>query len=200
MFELFHFLFQKITECGGPLKPEVVQSTGFGSTYPASSVLILGEEDGTLDSGKENYWLAENYKTTGQGFALKLDICKRSIAGIQLKNIGGHRRTYRATKEYNVSGSLRKDGPWKLLVQGQLNDTRDKHAPLVNFTFEEPAEIQFLRFELVSYWGYSGGGLQYFAAIPATTKFSSNSTSKEEKYDKHSLSLIIHMCLPDRKN
>ena len=69
-------------------------------------------------------------------------------------------------------------GPWRLLVQGQLNDTRNKHASLVNFTFEEPVEIQFLRFDLVSYWGHIGGGLQYFAAIPAATKTSSYSTSE----------------------
>merc|ERR1712192_312558 len=42
-------------------------------------------------------------------------------------------------------------------------------ASLLNFTFEEAVEIQFLKFDLISYWGGSGGGLQYFAAIPATS-------------------------------
>ena len=99
----------------------------------------------------------------------------RNVFLIKEKYLSSH---CRATKEYNVSGSLRKDGPWKLLVQDQLNDTRGKPATLVNFTFEEPAEIQFLRFDLVSYWGDFGGGLQYFAAIPATTETSSYSTSE----------------------
>jgi len=53
-------------------------------------------------------------------------------------------------------------------VEHHLPDTRGKPAPLLNYTFKEPVEIQFLRFELVSYWGIQGGGLQYFAAVPAT--------------------------------
>ena len=114
-----------------------------------------------------------------------MDICKRRVIGVQLKNKGKGLHSNRATKEFNVSGSLRKDGPWKLLVQGQLNDTRGKHASLVNFTFEEPAEIQFIRFDLVSYWGLIGGGLQYFAAIPVTAKMTSNYTSKEEPWVLH---------------
>ena len=32
----------------------------------------------------------------------------------------------------------------------------------------DPVELKYLRFELVSYWGTLGGGLQYFAAIPAS--------------------------------
>ena len=32
---------------------------------------------------------------------------------------------------------------------------------LLNFTFDQPAEVQFLKFDLVSFWG-TGGGLQYF--------------------------------------
>ena len=156
----------------------MAQSTSFSNNYPASSVLILGEEDMLLGRGKYNFWLAEyRQTTTGQGFTIKLDICKRMIVGVQLKNKGEGARPNWGTKEFKVSGSLDKKGPWQPLVQSQLNDTRGKPAFLVNFTFEEPAEIQFLRFELVSYWGY-GGGLQYFAAIPATAKITSNSTRK----------------------
>ena len=32
---------------------------------------------------------------------------------------------------------------------------------LLNFTFDQPAEVQFLKFDLFSCWG-TGGGLQYF--------------------------------------
>ena len=55
-------------------------------------------------------------------------------------------------------------------MEDELVDTRSKAASLLNFTFEEPVEIQFLKFELVSYWGKWGGGLQYFAAIPDTSE------------------------------
>ena len=64
---------------------------------------------------------------------------------------------------------MNENGPWKTLVEDQLIDTRFKAASLLNFTFDQPVEIQFLKFDLVSYWG-DGGGLQYFAAIPATRK------------------------------
>lgn len=70
-----------------------------------------------------------------------------------------------STKNFKVSGSLNNDGPWELLIEGQLNKTIGKHALLVNFSFEEQVEIQYLRFELISFWGNSGGGLQYFGAI-----------------------------------
>ena len=46
-------------------------------------------------------------------------------------------------------------------------DTRDKPASILNFTFEKPVKVQFLKFDLISYWGKWGGGIQYFAAIPA---------------------------------
>ena len=70
-----------------------------------------------------------------------------------------------------MSGSLNEKGPWQTLVEDELADTRHKPAALLNFTFENPVEIKFLKFELVSFWGTgaeAGGGLQYFAAIPAT--------------------------------
>ena len=104
---------------------------------------------------------------------IKVDTCPRLIAGCQLKNKGKGDETelsgYWATREFRVSGSLDENGPWKTLVEDELEDSRDKTASLLNFTFEKPVEIQFIRFDLVSFWG-TGGALQYFAAIPATSK------------------------------
>ena len=152
-------------EAKGPLKPRVVQSTDFNNRYPASNALILRGKDAVVNN-KANYWLSETGKTTGQGFTLKLDNCPRMIAGCQIKNKGvGHMR---ATREFKVMGSLNQSGPWETLLEKELNDTRLKPASLLNFFFEEPVEIQFLKFELISYWGDKGGGLQFFAAIPAT--------------------------------
>ena len=74
---------------------------------------------------------------------------------------------------FQVSGSIKENGPWDTLVEDQLIDTRGVVASLLNFTFEEPVEVQFLKFDLISYYGL-GGGLQYFAAIPATSKTSTN--------------------------
>ena len=100
---------------------------------------------------------------------MRLDYCKRIIVGIQIKNTGKGGGD-RLTDEFRVSGSLNETGPWKTLVEAHLADTRGVNASLVNFTFVEPVEIQYIKFDLVSYWGPRGGGLQYFAAIPATSK------------------------------
>ena len=172
--------YLKILDCEGPLQPRVVQSTehSFGQ-FPASSVLILAEEDGRLANGKRNYWLAESGKTTWQGFIMRVDrrssymqICKRMITGIQIKNTRNEEaRTY-GTDKFQVSGSENETGPWKTLVQDHLDDPTNSSGPipLVNFTFEEPVQIQYLRFDLISNWGAGGGGLQYFAAILETSK------------------------------
>ena len=69
-----------------------------------------------------------------------------------------------------MSGLLDKSSPWETLLEAELEDTRSKPASLLNFTFEKPVEIQFLKFDLISYWGKWGGGLQYFAAIPDTSE------------------------------
>ena len=164
-----------ILECAGPLSPEVVQSTALSSRYPASNVLILGETDANLGNGKYNFWLAGI--NGWRGFILRIDYCKRLIAGFQIKNLGKGCCRVSATDQFQIGGSTKENGPWKILADYHLDDTRGKPAPLLNFTFDEPVEIQFIYFELVSYWpGVTDpswgnrGGLQYFAAIPATSK------------------------------
>ena len=148
----------------------VVDATEFSSQFPASNVLVLGERDDLLSPQKSNFWLAELNKTVGQGFTIKLDTCARMIAGCQVKNKGAGSRTGWATKSFRVSGSLNERDPWQTLVEGELVDTTGgRRAALLNFTFEKPVEIQFMKFELISFWG-DGGGLQYFAAIPASGK------------------------------
>merc|ERR1719237_1488730 len=97
-------------ECEGPgvLKPMVVQSTahmGYDSDWPASSVLILEEQDGKLgNSGKNNYWLAERYTATDQGFTVRVHDCARMIAGVEIKNAKNYHQ--RATDEFKVTASL----------------------------------------------------------------------------------------------
>ena len=159
-----------LSGCYGPLHPEVVDATQYSSSFPASNVLVLGERDDLLSLQKSNFWLAQLNKTEGQGFTIKLDKCARMIAGCQIKNKGAGSRTGWATKSFRVSGSLNEKGPWQTLVEGELVDTSgSKRAALLNFTFEKPVEIQFMKFDLISFWG-KGGGLQYFAAVPYTGK------------------------------
>ena len=124
--------------------------------------------DAYLGQGKLNFWLAEQGKTRGEGFTIKVDRCARRVQGFQIKNKGKGTDTGFATKEFLVSGSLDSNGPWKTLIQDDLIDTTGgRSADLLNFTMDKPVKIKFLKFELVSFWG-EGGGLQYFAPIPAT--------------------------------
>ena len=124
--------------------------------------------DAYLGQGKLNFWLAEHGKTRGQGFTIKVDRCARRVQGFQIKNKGKGTDTGFATKGFLVSGSLDSNGPWKTLIQDELTDTTGgRSAHLLNFTMDKPVKIKFLKFELVSFWG-EGGGLQYFAPIPAT--------------------------------
>ena len=124
--------------------------------------------DAYLGQGKLNFWLAEQGKTRGESFTIKVDRCARRVQGFQIKNKGKGTDTGFATKGFLVSGSFEKNGPWKTLIQDELIDTTGgRSAELLNFTMDKPVKIKFLKFELVSFWG-EGGGLQYFAPIPAT--------------------------------
>ena len=169
---LRHKIHFHISDCAGPLKPEVVDSTEHATgRFPASNVLILGEEDAQWRNRTSNYWLAEVRKTTDQGFTMKVDNCKRLLTGCQVKNKGKGQTPDWSTKEFKVSGAKNANGPWETLLQEELVDTTGgKSASLLNFTFDKPVEVQYLRFDLVNYWGTLGGGLQYFAPIPATSK------------------------------
>ena len=124
--------------------------------------------DANLGQGKLNFWLAEQGKTRGESFTIKVDRCVRRVKGFQIKNKGKGTDTGFATKEFLVSGSFEKNGPWKTLIQDELTDTTGgRSVHLLNFTMDKPVKIKFLKFELISFWG-GGGGFQDFAPIPAT--------------------------------
>ena len=165
------------------MNPEVVQSTAYDSQFPASSVLILGEEEAVLANGWQfNFWMARQRQTTGQGFTVKVDSCARMIAGFQIKNKGKGSYDRYTTREFKISAAKYENGPWKKMVQDELVDTSRKVAPLLNFTFEQPVELLYLRFDLISYWedadwapcGGCGTALEYFAPIPVTSEYKQN--------------------------
>ena len=58
--------------------------------------------------------------------------------------------------------SISETGPWKQVLDGTLDDSRQQNDPLPLQTFNfDPETARFAKFKLLSYWG-SGGGLQYF--------------------------------------
>ena len=146
----------------------MVQGTEYNSNFPASNVLIDGGHCSAMQ------WFAEQGKTTGQGFTVRVDNCTRLIDGCQIKNNDCVRVYKKATKKFRLMGSsLNENGPWEILLEYELpNRLGSYRPPLVDLYFEEPVEIQFLKFELVSYWGSEGGGLKYFAPLLAPSKAS----------------------------
>ena len=54
------------------------------------------------------------------------------------------------------------DGPWQMVLEMTLDDSRQQTDPLPVQEFSIPTtQGRYLKFELVSYYG-NGGGLQYF--------------------------------------
>ena len=127
----------------------VVWGTEMASCYPARNVLTLAAVD-YENNCVSNYWMAKYNQTTGQGFIIKLDDCKRLVRGVQIKNLRKDYNNWR-TKAFRVSGSLGESGPWNTLVEEELVDV-DGPAPLLDFVFDNPEQVQFLKFELLSFW------------------------------------------------
>ena len=77
------------------------------------------------------------------------------------------RTSHIATRSFRVS-FLRDGDLWEQLLQKEFENPFKDGAPaptLQTFYFKEAVEVQFLRFDLDSYWGTSGGGLDYFSVI-----------------------------------
>ena len=105
-----------------------------------------------------------------------------SVVGVRVKNCA-HRyqgSVTRATRSFRISGV--DSGPWEQLLEKEFQDPNDAPAPTVQtFYFKEAFEVQFLRFDLDSYWGDFGGGLDYFSVITVSGNLCS-------------ITLDVHMC------
>ena len=129
---------------------------------------------GILDKGGK-FWLASSGHT-GHSFTLKMSTEKLKITRILIKNARFKSRiSKRATKDFQVFGSLQKNGPWTQLLKGEFKDPFPAGAPAPTvevFNLKEAAEVKFLRFDIDSFWG-NGGGLDYFAVTvkPGLLKF-----------------------------
>ena len=141
------------------MKPELVSGTQLNG-FPAQNVLTLGE--GRLG---RIYWLAEKGKTTGQGFVMKLGSCEQTVAGIRIQNTKHPNGPMTGTKRFRIYGGLSDRGPWgERILEEEMEDGRRNPPPILTFYFTLPLTVQFLRFELVDFFGV-GGGLQYFSPV-----------------------------------
>ena len=144
---------------GGPEKSE---KKDWCSTFAAKH--IQSDEEEKRDGKKfANYWLSEDKKKgEGQGFVMNLGRSK-TVRGVYLKNTHNAKYRDRSTKKFRILGSDTEDGPWQELLVAELEDSRQqKPPPLQHLMFENSAAVSFIKFELLDYYGQSGG-LQYFA-------------------------------------
>jgi len=152
--------FSLIAECEALPQPEVVYST----SYITSMGVTVDEHriEGIFTDGGYT-WLTKD-KFTGHGFTIKPSACVTNIVGVRVKNNPGPER---ATRSFRVL-VLRESGPWEQMLEAELENPLPAEAPeptLQTILFREAVEVQFLRFDLVSYWGSFGGGLDYFEVV-----------------------------------
>ena len=176
-FTLYPFCisFHKISsECQRSSNPDVIWSTSYRKTN--GNVVSKYRIEGIFTVGGK-YWLTNN-RYTGHGFTIKLNDCRITVAGVRIKNVAhvptSSIRPTRSTKGFRVSGVLKDSGPWEELLEEEFEDALSAEAPtptVQTFYFKEAVEVQFLRFDLDSYWGDVGGGLDYFGVITVSGDF-----------------------------
>jgi len=135
------------TDC----KKKVVTGNYFDQRYGVSNVF---ENNATQAEG--TYWLGPS--NSDGSFIVDFG-CEKQRSILELTNVrdGG-----RATKKFRVSSSSSHVGPWTELVEGSMEDSRQKTEALEleNFSFPSTTD-RYFKFEVLDWYGV-GGGLQYF--------------------------------------
>ena len=134
-----------LTDCNGALQLDVVNSKE-GSREDLVPNLLNQDE---------NEWRTDESTAQDQGFVLMIRGCERNITGLRIRNAVQPW----ASQRFKVSGALDYTGPWIDLVEGELNKT----DAILTFHFSQPLKVQFLRFDLLSYYSQRGGGLNFFS-------------------------------------
>ena len=173
----------------GPLQPEVLWGSRKNDKFAATNILT-NEESNFSNSTHANYWLAKRGKVEGQGFVMRVGNSRRKIVGVRIKNTYNTSKGFRATRAFQLEGSLLKEperivqrakenhvywtqdllktsGRWEELLNVTLEENQTQ---IQTFFFEATTELRYLWFHLRSFHG-KGGGLQYFAPILQSGEF-----------------------------
>ena len=149
-------------------------------TFPAKHILSLDIDYWNSDKKRHtvtsNYWLTDFRKAgKDQGFTMDLG-CKKTVAGVSLRNTHNGPHRDRSSKKLRILGSAgTSNGPWQELLVANLEDSRQqKPPPVQRLMFAKSSVVSFIKVELLKYYG-KGGGLQYFAIEGSTT-----TTSKQQ--------------------
>jgi len=156
----------KTAECGmlvfGDYYRPDVYPTGFIPYH-----VVTNEEEileNVLGEFHSNYWATDNGATGDAAQLFMVFQCSRTIKGFLLKNTHNAYDNDRGTQDFTISISESIDGPWTDILTGTLPDARDvSSVPVLNFDLENEVVTQYLRFQVDTYWGAYGGGLQYFS-------------------------------------
>ena len=154
-----------------PEGPEGGSANSWCRVFRATNLLSLDVDRWTAGPPKPddaaNYWLAVHATVEDQGFIMSLGR-STSVWGVSLRNTHNTYGRDRSTKRFRILGSANATGPWEELLVANLEDSRRQNPPPVQqLIFANPAVISFIKFELLEYWGLSGG-LQYFVPIYRT--------------------------------
>jgi len=114
-----------------------------------------------------NYWLAPS-DLQGE-FVLRFDQ-PRTVDTITIVNTHNADHHDRATNEFKVYLADNENGPWTEVLHDYLEDPRNTNAteasvPPAVFHLPNPTCGQYVRFQIISWYGL-GGGLQYFSTCP----------------------------------
>ena len=126
-----------------------------GFDYPVKELLTRNDKERAA-----NYWLTPN----GQDGEFILKLCKqKTVLSISLVNTHNANYRDRSSKEFKVYLGDQSSGPWTQVLHDTLEDSRQQKDPLPILDFPiTPTKARFVKFELLSFYGNFGGGLQYF--------------------------------------
>ena len=141
------------------LPSQEYEQENYSSKYSVDKLLTRSQNE---DHSSGNYWLGPEGKSTAK-FVLKLrpDGGLTTISKISLVNTHNGFARDRSTKEFAVAVEER--GGWREVIRETLPDSRQMQDPLPLMEFPiNPVEARRVTFQLLSFYGPAGGGLQYF--------------------------------------
>ena len=106
-----------------------------------------------------SYWLARDRNKGGE-FILNLGQIV-TVSNIFIVNTHNGNNRERGTKSFKIS-LARYWGTWMEVLTDELPDPRNLDPVPPNKFYICPMPVKYVKFELLSYWGDKGGGLQYF--------------------------------------
>eukprot|EP00092_Neocalanus_flemingeri_P012265 GFUD01013221.1.p1 GENE.GFUD01013221.1~~GFUD01013221.1.p1 ORF type:complete len:589 (+),score=124.60 GFUD01013221.1:122-1768(+) len=139
-----------------------VTGDNYDGSFMVENLITVQNKELFVDN-KANYWLSPNARTAT--FILNLG-CSETFDSIRLVNVHNREHKDRATKQFRLYTSQTNSGPWTQVLDTQLEDSRQQQDPLPIqiIAIDTKTTTQFVKFELVSWWG-RGGGLMFFNIV-----------------------------------